>query len=133
MHCNCKELAKMADAKQAEKTFSDRLEASTAELRDALGKLRLAARGAVSRVEENSSEWVDELVKTGEKTVKEREKAAKKAARSTTKQETTLEQARARLAGYLGLPTQDEVEKLNKKLNSLTRKVNKLEKSTKGA
>lgn len=119
----------MADQQTEEqKTVSERLDTATEDLREVAHKLRLAARGVVTRLGENSNEFLDELVKAGEKLQKEREKERKKAARGNAARKSGLEEARERLAGYLGLPTQEEVEKLNKKLNSLNRKVRKLEK-----
>lgn len=119
----------MADTQtQEQKTVSERLDTATDDLREVAHKLRLAARGVVTRLGENSNEFVDELVKAGEQLEKTREKERKKAGRSAAANKSALEQARERLAGYLGLPTHEEVEKLNKKLNTLNRKVRKLEK-----
>lgn len=117
----------MADQQTEEqKTVSERLDTATEDLREVAHKLRLAARGVVTRLGENGNEFLEQLVKAGEQLEKERKKERKKA----SKDKSGLEEARERLAGYLGLPTHDEVEKLNKKLNSLSRKVRKLEKET---
>lgn len=121
----------MAEAqKQQQKAVSDRLDTATDDLREVAQKLRLAARGVVTRLGENGTGFLDELVKAGEKLEKQREKERRKTARTNGGSKSGLEEARERLAGYLGLPTQEEVEKLNKKLNTLQRKVNKLEKGT---
>lgn len=121
----------MAESKSEEiNRITERLDVTTEELREMAHKLRLAARGAVTRLGSSSNEFLDELVKAGEKLDKERRKAEKKSARGGDQPRKTVEEARQRLAGYLGLPTQDEVEKLNKKLNTLQRKVRKLEKET---
>ncbi len=111
------------------RTVNDRINATTEQLRGATHKLRLAARGAVVRVENTGNELLDELVKTGEKLDKERQKQQQKKAKQSGTPKSTLDDARDRLAGYLGIPTQEELEKLNKKLNTVQRKVNKLEKS----
>ncbi|GEM_PF-459527 len=110
-------------------TVNERINATTDQVRDVTHKLRLAARGAVIRAEDSGNELLDELVKTGEKLDKERQKQQQKKAKQSGSQKSTLDEARDRLAGYLGLPTRDEVEKLSKKLNTVQRKVNKLEKS----
>lgn len=115
---------------EAQNTVGERIENTTEELREIAHKLRLAARGVVNRLGENSNEFIDELVKAGEKLEKERQKSRKK---SAGQEKSALVEARERLAGYLGLPTNEEVEKLNKKLNSLSRKVRKLEKEATGA
>lgn len=121
----------MADTKSEEiNSITERLDLTTEELREIAHKLRLAARGAVTRLGSSSNEFLDELVKAGEKLDKERHKATKKAGANGSQPAKAVEEARQRLAGYLGLPTQDEVEKLNKKLNTLQRKVTKLEKKT---
>lgn len=109
-------------------TVNERINATTEQVRELTHKLRLAARGAVVRVEDTGNDLLDDLVKTGEKLDKERQKQQKKANQSSS-DKSTLDEARDRLTGYLGLPTRDEVEKLNKKLNTVQRKVNKLEKS----
>ena len=67
-------------------------------------------------------------MKAGEK----RQKAQSKPQKKTTKaQPSQLDEVRSKVAAALGLPTRDEVEALNKKLTSLTRKVNKLAKDAK--
>ncbi|MCG8437142.1 MAG: phasin family protein [Pseudomonadales bacterium] len=109
--------------------FNERYEQVSAEAKDAFDKINTAVRGAISRAEASSTELFDSLVKTGEK----RQKAqAKTGAKKSTKAEPTqLDQVRARVAQALGLPTRDEVEALNKKMATLTRKVNKLAKDAK--
>jgi polyhydroxyalkanoate synthesis regulator phasin len=110
-------------------TVNGRINATTEQVRNVSHKLRLAARGALVRVEDTGNELLDELVKTGEKLDKERQKQQQKKAKQSGGEKSTLDVARERLASYLGVPTQDELEKLNKKLNTVQRKVNKLEKS----
>lgn len=110
-------------------TVNRRINATTEQVRNVSHKLRLAARGALVRVEDTGNELLDELVKTGEKLDKERQKQQQKKAKQSGGEKSTLDVARERLASYLGVPTQDELEKLNKKLNTVQRKVNKLEKS----
>ncbi len=106
--------------------LSERLEQAREELENVTEKARKAARGALNRIENNSSSFFDELVKAGEKYQKEREKERKKAAKSSRAKES--EGLRDRVAGYLGLTTREDLEQLNKKLNTLSRKVRKIEK-----
>ena len=108
------------------KTLNERLEKTREELQSLTDKTVSAARGAWTRIEKNSSEFFDDLVKTGEKIEKQRGKAQKKAASSA-------DSLRDRLAGALGLPTREEVEALNRKLNNLSRKVRKIEKESASA
>jgi polyhydroxyalkanoate synthesis regulator phasin len=119
----------MPDTQTESNSVSDRLNATTEQVREVTQKLQLAARGAAGRLEDTGNELLDELVKTGEKLEKERHKQQQKKNRQAGGQKSTLDTARERLAGYLGLPTRDEVEKLSKKLNTVQRKVNKLEKA----
>lgn len=109
--------------------LNERYEQVTTEAKAALEKLNTAVRGAYTRLEENGNELFQTLVKTGEK----RQKAQTKPQKKTTakKQPSQLDEVRGKVASALGLPTRDEVEALNKKLASLTRKVNKLAKETK--
>lgn len=119
----------MPDTQTSEtNALTERVNATSEQVRDLAHKLRLAARGAAGRLEDSGNELLDELVKTGEKLDKERQKQQKKT-RQSGNDKSTVDQARERLAEYLGLPTRDEVEKLNKKLNTVQRKVNKLEKA----
>jgi len=114
-------------------SVNERINATTEQARELTHKVRLAARGAVVRVENTGNEVLDELIKTGEKLDKERRKQQGKTSGQGNKQPSRLDEVRARVADYLGLPTREEVEKLNKKLNTMQRKVNKLEKAGQNA
>lgn len=107
-----------------------KLEKLEASLRDAyakleskanLEKLEASLRDAYAKLEATANELLANL--KGEK--EEPKKGAKKA------EPTQIDEIRTKVAGALGLPTRDEVEALNKKLASLTRKVNKLAKEAK--
>lgn len=79
-------------------------------------KLSKAARGALSRFSETGNEFFQELVSAGEtRQAKSGNQAA--GVRGTW---------RLRLVDLLGLPTREEMESLDKKLNRISRKVNKL-------
>ncbi|MCK0152367.1 phasin family protein [Alcanivorax sp. S6407] len=111
--------------------FNERYEQINAETRAAAEKVSNALRGAAKRVEQSSTELFDSLVKTGEKRQQELAKSAKTTAKKAADKVSALDELRSKLASALGLPTQSEVEALNKKLNTLTRKVNKLAKDSK--
>lgn len=108
--------------------LNERYEQLNAETRAAAEKMSNALRGAAKRVEQSGTELFDTLVKTGEKRQKELAKSAKAVSKKATDKASAVDELRGKLAAALGLPTQSEVEALNKKLNSLTRKVNKLAK-----
>ncbi|WP_111656696.1 phasin family protein [Isoalcanivorax indicus] len=110
------------------------LDQAREELTAARDKAIKALRGAVSRAEQRGNDLFQELVKAGEALQKERAKAQSKVQGKVKAQkasaESTLDTLRQRTAELLGLPTRDDVDALNKKLNSLTRKVRKIEKAT---
>ena len=108
--------------------FNERYEQLNTETRAAAEKVGNALRGAAKRVEQSGTEFFDTLVKSGEKRQKALTKATKSTAKKAADKTSTLDELRGKLAEALGLPTQSDVEALNKKLNSLTRKVNKLAK-----
>ncbi|MBL7249729.1 poly(hydroxyalkanoate) granule-associated protein [Alloalcanivorax marinus] len=89
------------------------------ELNATADKLTKAARGAFTRITETGQDWFQELVKAGESL---RQRNAKK----TGTAKGTDNDWRVRLAHGLGLPTREEMESLDKKLNRISRKVNKL-------
>lgn len=109
--------------------LNERYEQVATEAKAALEKINTAVRGAYTRLEENGNELFQTLVKTGEKRQKSQAKPQKKT--TAKKQPSQLDEVRGKVASALGLPTRDEVEALNKKLTSLTRKVNKLAKDVK--
>jgi polyhydroxyalkanoate synthesis regulator phasin len=111
------------------KDLQARTENARAELKAAAEKLEKAARGAATRVEENSKKLFDELVKTGEKLVKQQDKSAKKADKKAA-EGSRLEQLTNRGAALLGLPTREDVVALEKKLAAVQRKLTKLEKGS---
>lgn len=118
----------MSKTATIEQRVNERYEQVATETKAALEKINNAVRGAYTRLENNGNELFQNLVKTGEK----RQKTASKPQKKTTKaQPSQLDEVRGKVAAALGLPTRDEVEALNKKLTSLTRKVNKLAKDAK--
>jgi polyhydroxyalkanoate synthesis regulator phasin len=82
----------------------------------AASKLSKAARGALNRFSETGNEFFQELVSAGEAL---QARSSEQAARAGVTW-------RLRLADLLGLPTREDVESLDKKLNRISRKVNKL-------
>lgn len=119
----------MADNETANK-LNESLEKARQELETLTDKTVRAARGAWTRVEKTSTELFDDLVKTGEKVEKQRAKNQSKAQKQTA---AGSEGLRGKLAELLGMPTRDEVEALNRKLNTLSRKVRKIEKESTSA
>lgn len=117
----------MADNETLNK-LNENLEKAREELQSISDKTLRAARGAWNRVEQTSTELFDDLVKAGEKVEKERSKAQKKAQKGAGS-----EGLRGKLAELMGMPTRDEVEALNRKLNTLSRKVRKIEKESTSA
>ena len=109
-------------------SLNERLEQVKEQLLEAAEKVQKAALGIATRLEQGTTEFFDSLVATGEQIEKDKEKARKSAARK--KQEPgVLESYANRAVASLGLPSSEDLEALNKKLDSLTRKVRKLEKA----
>lgn len=94
-----------------------------AELSNGASKLSKAARGALTRIGDSGNDWFQELVKTGESL---RARTAKEADQAKSKAKAEARDWRAWLAQSLGLPTREEMESLDKKLNRISRKVNKM-------
>lgn len=117
----------MSAANDTLKDLQQRLDEVRQQLNNALDKAEKAARGLVSRVETRSRTLADELIKTGEKIRQQRNKPAGKKVSSA---DSRLETLSNRGAALLGLPTRDEVAALEKKLSSMQRKLNKLEKAS---
>ncbi|MEQ3724030.1 poly(hydroxyalkanoate) granule-associated protein [Alcanivorax sp.] len=118
----------MSKTTTIEQRLNERYEQVATDAKATVEKMNNAVRGAYTRLESNGNELFQNLVKAGEK----RQKAQSKPQKKTTKaQPSQLDEVRSKVAAALGLPTRDEVEALNKKLTSLTRKVNKLAKDAK--
>lgn len=112
-----------------------RVEQAREELKAATEKLQSAARGALGRIEDSASGFFEGLVKAGEAFEKQRAKGSKaatgkKAAAAKKAQATRVETIANRAVGALGLPTSEDMQALNKKLDSLSRKLRKLEKAS---
>lgn len=89
---------------------------ATAESDTAASQLNKAARGALTRIADRANRLFQELVSAGE-------------ARNSTGgdgKKAASGDWRARLASALGLPTREEMQSLDQKLNRISRKVNKL-------
>ena len=110
----------MAAENNTPETLSERLDEAREELQQLVEQTRKAARGALHRIEDSSSSVFEDLVRAGEQYQKQREKERRKQGRNTG--------VRERVADYLGLTTREDLEQLNKKLNTLSRKVRKIEK-----
>ena len=115
---------------QEQSDLSARIEEARAELKAATEKLQNAARGIFTRIEESATGLFDDLVKAGESFKKERSKDQKKTAKAKKADANPVESLANKAFGALGLPTSDDVQSLNKKLDSLSRKLRKLEKAT---
>lgn len=94
------------------------------DLNTAADKLNKAALGAINRLAESGRDWFRTLVEAGESKRAEQAKGTGKNA--AARQDSPLDEWRVRLAHGLGLPTREEMESLDKKLNRISRKVNKL-------
>lgn len=79
------------------------------------------SKAAVTRLSESGNEFFQELIKSGE------------SLRAKTSKSNDADQWRVRLAHTLGLPTRDEMDALNKKLDRINRKVNKLAREQKAS
>ncbi len=101
-------------------TLNAKLSDLSSDISTTADKLSKAAQGAVTRLSESGNEFFQELIKSGESL---RAKTNGKG----------VEEWRARLAHRLGLPTRDEMEALNKKLDRISRKVNKLAREQKAS
>lgn len=101
-------------------TLNAKLSDLSTEISTTADKLSKAAQGAVTRLSESGNEFFQDLVKSGESL----------RARTNDKR---VDEWRARLAHTLGLPTRDEMEALNKKLDRISRKVNKLAREQKAS
>ena len=95
-------------------TLNAKLSDLSTEISATADKLSKAAQGAVTRLSESCNEFFQELIKSGE------------SLRAKTSKGSDAEQWRARLAHTLGMHTRDEMDALNKKLDRINRKVNKL-------
>jgi polyhydroxyalkanoate synthesis regulator phasin len=104
------------------KTLNERIDAARAELKEAVEKAQAQAKELAEKLEARAKSLREELEKAREKGLAE---SAKAAAGSTTN---TLKSLPHRAISALGLASNDEVAALNKKLDSLTRKIRKLEK-----
>lgn len=103
-----------------------RLEQAREELTGALEQVRKAVRGATARLNERGLALFEDLVKTGEGLQQQRQKSA---ADGNGGAHSTLDNLRQRAVDLLGVPTRDDMAALNRKLDSLTRKVRKIEKA----
>ena len=121
--------AKSADVESAKKNGKTK---STEILRRPF----LISVGALALAEETASELIDSLVERGEKARKAGEKYMKelngkdgKDSKKTAKPKARKKSAKRgddiikRALGWLNIPTADEVRKLSKKVDSLTKKV----------
>ncbi len=91
-------------------------------LGEMIEKTASAVRGTFNRTSDAATRFFQELVDAGEKVEQQR--------KSTDKKETTGGGLRAKLREYLDLPTREDIEALDKKLNTLSRKLRKLEKGS---
>ncbi|MDF1820865.1 MAG: phasin family protein [Alcanivoracaceae bacterium] len=116
---------------QEQTELKARIEEAREDLKAAADKLQAAARGALSRIEGGATGLFEDLVKAGEAFEKQRSKGQKKKTTTAKKADASrVESIANRAVGALGLPTSDDMQALNKKLDSLSRKLRKLEKAT---
>lgn len=100
------------------KTLNERIDAVRAELKEAVEKVQAQAKELAEKLEARAKNLREELEKAREKGLAESAKAAAE----------TVKSLPHRAVNALGLASNDEVVALNKKLDSLTRKIRKLEK-----
>lgn len=118
----------MNDQTSTQQALIARLEDTRDQLLAGADKLQKAVIGIARRLEQGSSDLLQELVSTGETVEKQKEKARKAAARKKP-EPGLLDSTLNRAASSLGLATAEDFQALNKKLDSLTRKIRKLEKA----
>lgn len=82
-------------------------------------------------MQQKVKEFIDELVKKGELSESQGAKLIKewseKAGKSTEHISKNLSEIMAKTMGKMNLPTKDDIEKLNKKIQALSNRVKKLE------
>ena len=118
--------AKSADVESAKKN-------GKAKSTEILRRPFLISVGALAMAEETASEMIDSLMERGEKARKAGEKYMKdlngKDSKKTAKPKARKKSAKrgddiiTRALGWLNIPTADEVKKLSKKVDALTKKV----------
>lgn len=99
---------------------------------DAVRKALLAGFG----VQEKVKEFIDELVKKGELSESQGAKVVKewteKAGKSSEQLSKSLSDLVSKTLGKMNLPSKDDIEKLNKKIQSLSARVKRLEGTKEG-
>lgn len=119
----------MAASTESPKTLNERLDQARAELKEAADRLQDAARKAGETAEARLQALREELKKTAEQI---RRDGIAKTARSVVETSAgSLRVLASQAVSTLGLPTQEDVETLNRKLENLSRKIRRLEKSDK--
>lgn len=113
----------------SESALSERVSQAREELVAAAEKLQKAASGLASRVEKRSTDLFESLVQTGEQIEKQRSKGKKSSSKSAKAAPSPLETYAGKVFNALGLPTANDLQALNRKIDSLSRKVRKLEKA----
>lgn len=114
---------------ESSKSINERLDQARVDLKDAAEKVQDAIRKASENAESRLQALRDELKKTAEQL---RTEGVAKTARSVIESSTINLRGLANQAvSTLGLPTNDDVEALNRKLENLSRKIRKLEKAEK--
>jgi len=122
----------MATRKKTAKATAAKKNGNTKEI----GVLRrpfLISVGAFALAEEQASSMIDSLIERGEKARKAGEKYMKKlnknVSKASKKTKSSKKKARSgedlfgRALGWLNIPTRKEIEKLNKKVDALMKKV----------
>lgn len=97
-------------------------------------KTILAGLGAATLTKEQVDKLVDELIKRGEVTAEERPKLVKDLLARAEKSEKELEgkvnESLEKVIEKLGIPTKADLDALSGKIDQLTKKVDKAEKTT---
>ena len=114
----------------SDNALSQRVTQAREELTSAAEKLQKAASGLAGRVEKRSTDLFQSLVQTGEKIEKQRSKAKKAPSKKAKAAPGALESYAGKVFNALGLPTANDLQALNRKIDSLSRKVRKLEKAS---
>lgn len=113
----------MTNVATVENKLAARFEQLSNEAKATAEKLNKSVRETYARLEKDGNELLQNL-----RSADNRKKLATETFDAASAQ---LDELRNKVAGVLGLPTREEVEALDKKMASLTRKVNKLAKDAK--
>lgn len=124
----------------SEQTLNDRIESATAQAKEAVQKLQDRAVELKGQLQETATSKLEPLRESTEKAAQEQSEKLKQAAQEQSEKlkqaadklltQLEIEARLGAILNRLGMPTSNDLKALDKKLNSLTRKVRKLEKAS---